>query len=134
MSNPASENQQARGPSWHVFIYAGESSGPVEDTFPLGFDTVYTKLESTEFLFIEPDGSFVWREFAEGGGLVGQIDGVLSERADRLAFVEVKGDSIKLLETLLADLGFPKRALTVEWVSQGQRLSAEEFLAQFDRA
>ncbi len=60
---------------------AAAGGGP----FSIGFDEAYRRLESLPRLFIEGDGSFVWRTDD------GQIDGNLFDRDGRLLFVELKG-------------------------------------------
>jgi hypothetical protein len=52
----------------------------------IDFETAVERLAQLERMFIEPDGSFVWRPVTHA-----QIDGVLYDRGGRLLHVELKG-------------------------------------------
>ena len=130
---------------WHLMIYPVAAGTHPQSTFDLDFETFYDSLAAVDSLFIEPDGSFVWRHpspaAAESPVEAGcaeavsrQLDGVISERDCRLAHVEVKGNSLALLEMLLAKLGYPGQEMEIEQVNEGSKISAGQLLVKLRAA
>ena len=78
-------------------------------------------------MFIEPDGSFVWR----GTTLAGeawQVDGNLIDRGDVLAYVELKGCCpVERLDEILRALGWPESPLAFQLTQRGVTLEEAEF-------
>ncbi|MBS0207784.1 MAG: hypothetical protein JSS27_02420 [Planctomycetes bacterium] len=96
------------------------------DPLPASFEGAFVALEQFERMFIEPDGSFVWR--GESHGRPWQLDGVLYDRAGQLMHVELKGDApMGPLEQLLTVIG-DHRPLVIQLAREGVVVSAEEFL------
>lgn len=91
------------------------------------FEQALTALERLERLFAEPDGSFVWRP-GEGR----QIDGLLFDRANRLAYVELRGDAEgEDVDQLLAALNPQGRDLAVQVMQQGGFLRWKQWRGGF---
>ena len=61
----------------------------LDAVFEASFDQVFQKLESFERLFIELDGSFVWRGEHENKNW--QVDGIVYEKNDCVWNIELKG-------------------------------------------
>lgn len=77
-------------------------------------------------MFIEADGSFVWR--GEEKGEPWQVDGNLIDRGDVLAYVELKGFCPEpQFDELLRALGWPQTTLVFQLPRRGVFLSEEEF-------
>jgi hypothetical protein len=86
--------------------------------FPLSFETACRRLQELPRLFIEPDGSFVWR------GPQWQLDGLLVDRAEHVLYVELKGCCPEdALRDLLSCLREPETALTFQLPQEGRFFS-----------
>lgn len=97
--------------------------------WPCSFEEAVADLEQLPRMFIELDGSFVWRADDE---LAWQIDGCLFDRAGGLLYVELKGTCPqKCFELLLGCLRGVPEALTVQLVREAQLLSLEGFRGRF---
>jgi hypothetical protein len=95
--------------------------------FDVSFETVCERLARLPRMFIEPDGSFVWTGVAADGQRW-QLDGNLFDRADRLCYVDCKGQApTDALDALLACLGWPKEPVLFEYVAAGVLLSESAF-------
>jgi hypothetical protein len=78
-------------------------------------------------MFIEPDGSFVWRG-ATTTGDTWQVDGNLIDRGDVLAYVDVSGCCPEeQFDELLRCFGWPSAPLAFALTRRGQTLQAAEF-------
>jgi hypothetical protein len=78
-------------------------------------------------MFIEPDGSFLWRG-ATLAGEAWQVDGNLIDRGDVLAYVELKGCCPgERLDEILRTLGWPESQLTFQLTQRGVTLEEAEF-------
>jgi hypothetical protein len=96
-------------------------------SLPVSFDEGLARLSLLPRLFIEPDGSFVWRGRDEDGA-EWQVDGNLIDRGDVLAFVELKGCCpVQRLDELLAALGWPEQPLVFQLPQRGVVLDEAEF-------
>jgi hypothetical protein len=81
-------------------------------------------------LFIEPDGSFVWRGTSDDGQ-EWQLDGNLIDRGDVLDYVELKGTCpAERLDEVLAALGWPEQPLAFQLPRLGILLNEAEFRRQ----
>lgn len=140
---------------WHVFVYpcersdeSGEKSSGGDwgdfgkSTFEMAFDEFLEKMNRLPTMFMELDGSFVWRgeggngESGDGGrdddGEDGawQVDGVVAEKNERVAFLEVKGAGSRApFKQILELLEWPKQTVCFELPRQGTRCTAEQFFA-----
>jgi periplasmic divalent cation tolerance protein len=115
--------EQTTLPAFHIRIQF--------DTNPPTFDEAYDRLSRRPNVFVELDGSFVWR--ASIGSLhdpsAPQLDGMLYDRDERMEYVEVKGACDRLtwsdfLATLVGECG---STLRFQDVSNGQWMSLEAF-------
>lgn len=94
------------------------------------FDSALEKLSRLVRLFIEPDGSFVWRR-TEADGTAWQVDGNLVDRGDVLACVGLKGHCPeRQFDEVLGALGWPEAELSFELPRQGVVLDEAEFRRQ----
>src|SRR5262245_14961734 len=92
----------------HVRAVMGLKSPPSP-----AFDDVYAKLQALSRMFIEPDGSFVWRGVSNGGQW--QVDGNLIDRGPTLDYVELKGYCPQEpFDELLRAVGWPEVALSFQ--------------------
>src|SRR5262245_46723871 len=108
-----------------VFAQAGPAGGSAP--LPVTFDHALAELSQLPRLFIEPDGSFVWRGTHAGGG-DWQVDGNLIDRGDVLGHVELKGSCpVDQFDQLLVALGWPEQALVLQLPRRGVILEEAEF-------
>jgi hypothetical protein len=100
---------------------------PAGDPLVASFDAAIADLAALPRMFIEPDGSFVWR----GTTLAGeawQVDGNLIDRGDVLAYVELKGCCpVERLDDVLRALGWPESPLAFQLTQRGVTLEEAEF-------
>ncbi len=106
--------------------YGGQRAAPLAVTF----DEVATRLAALPRMFIEPDGSFVWRGTADAGQ-TWQIDGNLTDRGEVLDHVELKGTCpAERLDEILRTLGWPETRVAFQLPRLGQFLTEEAFRQQ----
>lgn len=95
------------------------------DPLPIRFDEALGRLDALPRLFVEPDGSFVWRG-EEGGGW--QVDGNLYERDGRVLYLELKGRCpAAAFERLATAWDWPAAAFVVQLVRAGVFLDEPSF-------
>lgn len=93
----------------------------------VSFDAALAELAKLPRMFIEPDGSFVWRGTAEAGG-PWQVDGNLIDQGAVLAYVELKGCCpVEQFEQVLAAVGWPENRLAFQLPRLGIVLDETEF-------
>jgi hypothetical protein len=96
----------------------------------VSFDTALVQLGELSRLYIEPDGSFVWRGIAEDG-IDWQVDGNLIDRGKVLDRVELSGRCpSERLDDVLRALGWPAERLTFQLPRLGLFLTEDEFRRQ----
>ena len=106
-------------------IVQGELSGP--SGLSVTFEAALDRLAKLPRLFIEPDGSFVWRG-SDGRGGEWQVDGNLVDEGEALAYVELKGCCpSERFDDLLAALGWPQQPLIFQLPRRGIWLAESEF-------
>jgi len=111
---------------FHCSIHGGAPTAPLA----VSFDAALAELGSLPRLFIEPDGSFVWRGVSNDGE-AWQVDGNLIDRGEVLDFVELKGACpSERLDEVLRMLGWPALQLTFQLPRQGVFLTEEAFRRQ----
>lgn len=104
-----------------------QGGAPEQSALSVTFDAALERLAALPRLFIEPDGSFVWRGMDEGGA-EWQVDGNLIDRGIALAYVEVKGCCpVQRFDELLAALGWPEQPLVFQLPRRGVVLDEAEF-------
>ena len=100
---------------------------PEQPALSVTFDAALERLTALPRMFIEPDGSFVWRGSDEDRA-EWQVDGELIDRGDVLAFVELKGCCpADRLDELLTALGWPEQPLVFQLPRRGVVLDEAEF-------
>ena len=111
---------------FHCSIHGGAPAAPLA----VSFDAALAELALHPRLFIEPDGSFVWRG-TSAEGAAWQVDGNLIDRGEVLDYVELKGAcSGERLDEILRTLGWPTSRLTFQLPRHGVFLTEEEFRRQ----
>jgi len=106
-------------------VHGGEQA--TASSLTVTFDGALAALAALERLFIEPDGSFVWRGQAPDGK-PWQVDGNLFDGDNRLAFAELKGFCQENeLNSLLAAFGWPDAKLVFQLQHRGVFVGEEEF-------
>jgi hypothetical protein len=102
------------------------------ETLPLAatFDDTLDQLAQLPRMFIEPDGSFVWRGTADDGQ-AWQLDGNLIDRGSVLDYVELSGICpAERLDDVLQALGWPESPLVFQLPRVGVTLTEAEFRQQ----
>jgi hypothetical protein len=115
---------------FHVSIHGTDAIAFACTALSASFDAVLTQLSLLPRLFIEPDGSFVWRggDATEGDW---QVDGNLIDRGDVLAYVELSGYCPReRFDELLRSVGWPEQALAFQLPRRGVVLNEAEFRRQ----
>jgi hypothetical protein len=112
-------------------IHGDDRGSPLAVTF----DDALAALAALPRMFIEPDGSFVWRGADAGGtpsgNIAWQLDGNLIDRGDVLAYVDLKGTCpLERLEEVLAAVGWLHSPLAFQLPRKGQFLTEEAFRRQ----
>jgi hypothetical protein len=104
--------------------------GPGGASLAVTFDHVKAALALLPRMFIEPDGSFVWRGTTREGG-AWQIDGNLIDRGNVLDYIELKGTCpTERLDELLSALGWPAATIAFQLPRRGLFLTEAEFRRQ----
>jgi hypothetical protein len=120
--------------SLHIRVQGGtigNAPSPGLKSLNVEFDTAFARLQAFPRLFIEPDGSFVWR--GANGGEDWQIDGQLHDAGPSLFCVELTGmcpdpEWRRLLDAIRAE----GESLTIELVQVGKMLDEETFLRRLE--
>ena len=111
---------------FHCSIHGGAPAAPLA----VSFDAALAELALLPRLFIEPDGSFVWRG-TSAEGAAWQVDGNLIDRGEVLDHVELNGNCPgQRLDEILRALGWPAMEVTFQLPRQGVFLTDEEFRRQ----
>lgn len=106
-----------------AFLESAEPGAPLAVTF----EAALAALEGLPRMFIEPDGSFVWRG-TTAAGETWQLDGNLIDRGPALAYVELKGTCpSERLDDVLRALGWPESAMAFQLSERGEILSEPAF-------
>ena len=115
---------------FQVIVSSYVGSADSASSWSVTFDDALVELSKRARLFIEPDGSFVWRGGnAEEGEW--QVDGNLIDRGDVLAYVELNGCCPReRLDELLRAVGWPEQALAFQLPRRGVVLNEAEFRRQ----
>jgi hypothetical protein len=111
-------------------IHACSADAPPAQPLAATFDDVLAQLSRLPRLFIEPDGSFVWRG-TDDDGQPWQLDGNLIDRGEVLDYVELKGTCpSERLDDVLRALGWPQNLIVFQLPRLGVFLIEEEFRRQ----
>lgn len=96
-------------------------------TFDVSFDELFETLQNFERLFIELDGSFVWRGTSDDSPW--QIDGIVFEKDDRVWYVELKGYcDHQSFNNLVSCLAGNESSFIVQSITEGTVVSGREFI------
>lgn len=94
--------------------------------FSLSFEQALEQLESLPSMFVEPDGSFVWKTV--DAGIECQLDGNLYDRGNRLLYSTLKGTcTMNALDQWLTSIGWPAQAVVMQDLRQGWFLTERAF-------
>lgn len=111
---------------FHCSLHGSPAAAPL----PVSFEAALGELELLPRLFIDPDGSLVWRG-ATDDGQPWQVDGNLIDRGDVLDYVQLNGTCpSERLDEILRTLGWPAVALTIQLPRLGVFLTEGEFRRQ----
>ncbi len=104
-------------------------SGPSPLT--VNFEQAAEKLSAFSNVHFEPDGSFVWgsTEYRPSTGRLWQLDCMVYDRANRIEYVELKGNCDRTTwESLISILsGVECTDLVVHWIAHGIWIDESEF-------
>lgn len=129
---------------WHWFVHplrTSDSAGPADAqegsasrpdisadpgaTFERSFEQISAALEELPRMFLEPDGSFVWR--TRGG----QLDGQIHDSPDGCRFIELKGKiGRSAWSSWLACVDWPRQGVVVQLARAGTFLAERDFAAK----
>lgn len=85
-------------------------------------------LERLPRMFVEMDGSWVWRGDSGGGDECWQLDGMVYDHLGKVRYLELKGScEPSMWRQLLSCLRWPEQCLIVHHVDAGQFESLEVF-------
>lgn len=105
----------------------GQANEVQAGSLSISFDAAFVRLSQLPRLFIEPDGSFVWRG-SDSTGSQWQVDGNLIDQGPALAHVELKGCCPEeRFDELLAAVGWPQQPLVFQLPRRGVVLEEAEF-------
>jgi len=108
---------------FQITIFGSPEGGPLA----VSFDSANASLAALPRMFIEPDGSFVWRG-STPEGQPWQVDGNLIDRGDVLAYVELQGCCpVERFDEILRALGWPEARLAFQLPRRGVYLAEDEF-------
>jgi hypothetical protein len=123
--SPAADTSTSAGP---LLIVGGlplatriVDSGTWTSRFAITFEQALDQLQPLDRMFIELDGSFVWRDQWPDASKVlkanWQLDGMIYDQAGRIQRLEVKGDApLAVWEELFAVFGWPQQPLLAQLV------------------
>ena len=111
--------------TFHALILGGEQA--TRASLSVAFDHACAMLTRLPRMFIEPDGSFVWRGNS-ADGRPWQVDGNLIDQGDVLAYVELHGCCpAEQFDLILAALGWPEAKLVFQLPRRGVFLAEGKF-------
>jgi len=118
------------------FFIQIQASADSNSNLAVSFEDVVSQLESLPRMFIEWDGSFVWRGETQDGltatAVTWQLDGMVYDHLGTVRYVELKGNCpSEPWETLLSILGWPQQELTIHHVNEGRFESLTGFVSHF---
>ena len=94
--------------------------------FSISFEQAMQQLEALPGMFVEPDGSFVWK--STDAGLSCQLDGNLYDRDDHLLYSTLKGQcTSEVLDQWLASIGWPTQSVVMQDLRRGWFLTDSAF-------
>lgn len=117
------------------FIQIQASADP-QSTLSVSFEAVLSQLDPLPRMFIEWDGSFVWRGEAEpnptNADATWQLDGMIYDHLGAVRYVELKGNcTYEPWQKLITILGWPQQQLVIHLVPEGRYESMDTFTSNF---
>lgn len=115
----------------HLRVHGSSTEHP--GPLSLSFEQVIGKLESLPRMFVELDGSFVWRHSTPW-------DGEVMDAAGRVQYVELRApdgepsQTQQSLRDLLCCFSDEPETLLIERVREGGVCAAHQYLRRFDRS
>jgi hypothetical protein len=113
------------------FIQIQAAANP-HSNLAVSFEVAVRQLESLPRMFIEWDGSFVWRGDCEnstaGESSQWQLDGMVYDHLGAIQYLELKGCCTQTAwHQLLTILGWPEQPLIIHHVDEGRFESLDTF-------
>jgi hypothetical protein len=97
--------------------------------FAVTFEQVCERWNKLPRMFLEPDGWFLYT--GQVGSRDWQVEGQLTDRAERLLFVQLKGSCpAEVLDNLLSACGWPETSVMFQLVRQAVFLDESTFRRQ----
>lgn len=124
-------------PTFHFLLFGGSVADDVHP-LPTTFDLAYARLEATDGVFIEPDGSFSWTDGKQ------RLEGQMFDQGNALNSVEIRGATElaalqRILGILCIDSTMPTdqldsmlEACAVQCNLTGEVKSLPKFLSQLE--
>jgi hypothetical protein len=110
-----------------VRVFATGDAPTTAAPLPISFDDALAALSKLPQMFIEPDGSLVWRSPPDAEPSW-QVDGTLVDRGETLFYVELKGSCPgEVFDQLLACFGPSGTPFAFEWVERGLLMNEDTF-------
>lgn len=114
------------------FVIQIQAAADPQSTLSVSFEHVLSQLEPLPRMFIEWDGSFVWRgecpATAANEAESWQLDGMIYDHLGSVRYLELKGTcSLESWQKLISVLGWPEQSLTIHRVHEGRFESPEAF-------
>jgi hypothetical protein len=118
------------------FFVQIQASADPQSTLAVTFEDVVSLLEQMPRMFIEWDGSFVWRGETQSNStaesVVWQLDGMVYDHLGSVRYVELKGNcELEPWQKLLSVLGWPQQDLTIHHVNEGRFEPLDSFTSNF---
>jgi hypothetical protein len=94
----------------------------------ISFEELLAALERLPRMFVEMDGSWVWRGDGAGKDECWQLDGMVYDHLGKVRYLELKGNcEPSMWRQLLSCLRWPEQTLLVHHVDVGQFETLENF-------
>jgi hypothetical protein len=122
------------------FFVQLQASSDSNATLAISFEQLLAQLEKLPRMFVEWDGSFVWRGGGSGGSFSSsesggnddtwQLDGMVYDLQGAVRYVELKGCCLSQpWSEFMGALGCPTQVLVVHHVNEGRYESLDMFCA-----
>jgi len=115
--------------SFFIQIQAAENP---HSNLAVSFEEAVERLESLPRMFIEWDGSFVWRgeygNSTDSESSQWQLDGMVYDHLGAIRYLELKGCCIEnAWHQLLYSLGWPEQELIIHHIDEGRFEALDDF-------
>jgi hypothetical protein len=118
------------------FFVQIQASADPQSTLTVSFEDVVSQLELLPRMFIEWDGSFVWRgenqDTFAAESVAWQLDGMVYDHLGSVRYLELKGScQLEPWKKLLSVLGWPQQEFTIHHVNEGRFEPLDSFTSNF---